>query len=204
MIDPVDAASSAADEIADAALALLDEVPPEPAVDPLEDAPGVDPVARALSVVGQGVYELGRGGRRPLWPTPFDALRRCDCSGFVAWCWGLDRYQPGRIGGGWVSTTGLYRDARGERRLVVEVPIANARPGDVLVYPSAYRDGHRVRVGHCALVVARAASVARCADLEVAECQASSAPAVRRRSGVLWDRRGGIVVRRVPVDRTTR
>jgi len=86
-----------------------------------------DPAAmRAISVIGRGVYRLGRGGRDPLAPTPFDAAGESDCSGYAAWCLGLDRYQPGEITGGWISTDAIVRDARGPRALFELVGVAPA------------------------------------------------------------------------------
>lgn len=86
-----------------------------------------DPVAlRARSMVGRGVYRLGRGGRKPLASSPFDAAGEADCSGYAAWAIGLDRYQPGDIGGDWISTDSIVRDARGPRAMFELVGAAPA------------------------------------------------------------------------------
>lgn len=71
---------------------------------------GVDPasVLEARRWVGGGVYKLGAGGRNPDDGTPFDRDGRCDCSGFVAHCLGIDRKQPD----GWVNTTAIVLDAQ--------------------------------------------------------------------------------------------
>ena len=199
-IDPRDSASSAADAIARAA-AILDDIPPGDRHHPtLPPAPGVDVVTRALSVVGQGVYGLGRGGRRPLWPTPFDALGRCDCSGYaLSWAFGLDRYQPGRIAGDWLACDLVYADATGPRRMWRRVDVADVQPGDALVYPGRHENGRRVAIGHCAVVVERPAVVTSFADCGVTHCHgpAGHSPAITRATGALWTRHGGIAVRRV-------
>lgn len=78
----------------------------------LSYVPGVDAadppsVVEARRWIGQGEYRLGAGGRRPEDGTPFDAEGRCDCSGFVCHCLGIDR----RAVDGWINTTAIVRDA---------------------------------------------------------------------------------------------
>lgn len=163
-------------------------------------------VARALALVGTGRYALGCGGRDPAAPLgpyrrrPGDpdaiyAARRAlgrvwlDCSGYLAASWGVDRYQPTGIAGGWLSCAALYADARGPQRWCRAVPVGEVLPGDGLVW-----DGHP---GHCCVVVARPEVVERYADLEVAQCRSGRAPAIVRSTGAAWDRRSGIAVRRV-------
>lgn len=105
---------------------------------------GAQVVARARGAIGKGTrYRLGAGGRDPLAPEPG---RRgvgwlyCDCSGFAAWCVGVDRYLPNAAiptlpNGQWFETSALVRDARSPFGFVVEVPWAEAHPGDLLVWP---------------------------------------------------------------------
>jgi cell wall-associated NlpC family hydrolase len=111
-------------------------------------------VARARSATGKGtVYSLGEGGREPALPTPG---HRCDCSGFAAWCVGVDRYLPNddlknlMPGEAWFETSTLARDARSPFGFVAEVPWLAALPGDLLVYPD--RSGHQGHVGVVATV----------------------------------------------------
>jgi cell wall-associated NlpC family hydrolase len=156
---------------------------------------GAEVVARALSVVGQGVYQLGKGGRNPEAPSPLIG-GRCDCSGFASWCSGLDRYQPDQIDGDWISTTSIYRDATGPRRMFDVVELAAAQPGDLVVYPSRYRLGVRTGIGHVGVVVA--VTGPGWSGLDVVDCAGRRPPAIAHRpdGGALWGRRGGAVVRR--------
>ena len=155
-------------------------------------------VRRALSVEGTGIYGLGKGGRDPLAPSPLDALGRGDCSAFLAWCWSESRKDSDdgddEIAGDWIYTDALARDALGPQRFCRRVAIADVQPGDALVY------GAGAKVGHCAIVVGRAAAVHAFADLAVAHCHGPSGkgPAITRASGALWDRHDdAIAIRRV-------
>lgn len=151
-------------------------------------------VARALSCVGHGVYKLGAGGRNPEMPSPFIG-GLCDCSGFaLAWCQGLDRYQPGRIDGDYLWTDGVYADAKGPRRMFAEVALDHTQLGDCVVYRGSRTLGIR-HPGHCGVIVA--INGEGWGSLDVVDCHGGKAPAVGHRSGGLWGRAGGIVVRRV-------
>ena len=166
---------------------------------------GAEVVARALSVVGQGRYRLGKGGRRPANLTPFDAAGLCDCSGFAAWSMGLDRYQPGRIAGDWISTDAIVADAQGPGRMFAVVGRLTAggldrpagwQPGDLVVYPGRRVLGRRVAIGHVGVVVA--VTGPGWSGLDVVDCAGRRPPAIAHRpdGGALWGRRGGVVVRR--------
>ena len=173
-------------------------------------------VRRALSVEGTGLYGLGCGGRDPSASSPLGeyrprpgedpritAARRAmgplwgDCSAFLAWCWSEPRHDPDdgedEIGGDWIYTDALEADGRGPQKFARRVMPANVQPGDGLVY------GAGAKVGHCAIVIARPAVVRRFADVTVAHCHGPSGkgPAITRASGALWDRKGGIAIRRV-------
>ena len=111
-------------------------------------------VARARSAIGsRTVYALGQGGRNPRAAHPGSRLLlvgppRLDCSGFAAWCVGVDRYLPnGAVphlpGGEWFETTQLCRDGRTPFGYVTAILWAAAEPGDLLAYPdSSGRQGH--------------------------------------------------------------
>jgi cell wall-associated NlpC family hydrolase len=179
------------------------EIPPEneplapfaPARAPLPTS-AEQAVGRALSVVGQARYKLGRGGRKPRALVPWDVEGFCDCSGFASWVHGLDRYQPEVRPGGsdWISTTSIYDDATGEHRMFRAVPVEEALPGDLVVYPSRYKKGVRIGIGHVGVIVARLRD--GWDGLEVVDCAARRGPAIAHRSGELWARRG-IVARRL-------
>jgi cell wall-associated NlpC family hydrolase len=108
-----------------------------------------DVVRRARSVLDRGVYRLGAGGRRPQDPHPFDKNNGADCSGFVAWCLGLDRYQPDTIG--WIETTKVHTDAMYRQKLFDVEPKIGARPGDIFVWPDKSSKGGKLE-GHIGIV----------------------------------------------------
>lgn len=119
-------------------------------------------VARAKRCIGKGIkYKLGRGGFNPKASGPG---AECDCSGFVAWCYGVSRVlkdHPAYIkwNGGWFETTAVERDLLSELGIVEEVGYALTRPGDlVVVGDRGKRQGHigiisagppDVKVIHC-------------------------------------------------------
>lgn len=102
------------------------------------------------------LYILGAGGRDPKAETPFtrkDSQLGADCVGFTCWCLGHDRYQPATfpLYDGWINTDSLLLDANGRQTWYARV--SRPEPGDVVVFPSIVKDGHRERMGHIALVV---------------------------------------------------
>lgn len=77
-------------------------------------------VVEARRWLGTGLYQLGRGGRHPEDGTPFDTGNRCDCSGFVCHCLGIDRFEDGR----WWNTDAILRDGRALGGRWEPVPLA--------------------------------------------------------------------------------
>ena len=170
--------------------------PPELAAVEREIEAAPDPraarvVERALRAVGTCTYSLGKGGRHPEADSPGDGEGRCDCSGYASWALGLDR-KSGAIDGGWISTDSIVRDARGPRRMFREVPIGDAKPGDLVVYPGRFVAGRRVGIGHVGVIVEPGPTILAC---RVAHCAASGKVAVRVSDGRPWAR-SGIVARR--------
>lgn len=112
-------------------------------------------VARAVSQVGKDVrYVMGAGGNNPSAKGPGTAPGvSSDCVGFVAWACGFDRYQPGRFEyyGGWINTDSMLLDATGKQGFFK--PMLELIYPHLIVYPSTFREGKRVRVGHVGLVV---------------------------------------------------
>ena len=128
---------------------------------------GEQRVERARSMLNRGKYHLGHGGRNPLAEDPFDhddpdfeGEETVDCSGFVAWTEGADRFEPGnhpglsepneQDDGVWFSTRTMVRDSGNKkkyrhRRVGRDEPV---KPGDVIVYPP-YGSKH---YGHTGLV----------------------------------------------------
>ena len=126
-------------------------------------------VDRALSALGTCDYKLGHGGFSAVskfpgarWQDPKTGLSRvsCDCSGFVAWCLMRSRRSSKQFAW-WLSTDSIWSDAkgtlkkkRGEIRLFKEVPIEEAKPGDLVVYPDRYApSGKKLGEGHVAVLV---------------------------------------------------
>lgn len=107
-------------------------------------------------------YILGAGGRNPQADKPFtlkNGALGSDCIGFVLWCWGLDRYQP--IDGkdleypfyeGWINTDSMLMDVKGKHIYFEET--SEPFPGCAVVYPSIWKNGKMIRMGHIGLVVA--------------------------------------------------
>lgn len=95
-------------------------------------------VARAKSAIGRPTrYKLGAGGRAPSLKLPDIEL---DCSGFVAWALGVDRYLPnGSIpyidNGAWFECTNVFKDALSPYGFVAHVDLRQAVAGDLLVWP---------------------------------------------------------------------
>lgn len=128
----------------------------------------------------KATYKLGAGGRNPEAGHPFtvrDGVLGSDCSGFVRWCWQIDRYQPKwfPLYDGWINCDSLIlAGARGAARLdlfargktygedfessfphdrFIAGPAYEALPGDAVVYPSIWKNDVRKRVGHEGIVV---------------------------------------------------
>lgn len=155
-------------------------------------------VRRALSLLDvRATYKLGMGGRDPDAPTPLDHRGRCDCSGALSWCFGLDRYHPGYEGGDWIWTNAMYQDARNDKPGLFESPDDNtdARDGDLagilpgygVVYPS----GSGRRYGHCGVYVG---------GNDVVDCASGrgAGQAMAKRPLGFFIDRGAVVIR--PVD----
>lgn len=100
------------------------------------------------------------------WPAGHTA----DCSGFVAWCYGLPRY-PRKLRGAQLFTTSFYEDAvRPSKNLFVkrtEVPTV----GGIVVYPYfRYEPGGKRHPGHIAII-----SVVRSpTDYDIIDCSETS------------------------------
>lgn len=100
-------------------------------------------VGRARLACGHGcVYVLGKGGMSPLSDFPFDGNKECDCSGAANWFLGRSRFD----GKEWWGTDQIDADASGVQSLFRKVPWAEARPGDLVVYPHQ-TPGHHGHVG---------------------------------------------------------
>jgi hypothetical protein len=117
-------------------------------------------VARARSAIGKGIhYDLGKGGRDPFAALPSGAGLLCDCSGFAAWCAGVDRFLPndGGIphleGAAWFETTALVRDAIARGLGFCDaVRWQFAHPGDLVVFGDSRGTDDKIHQGHVGVV----------------------------------------------------
>ena len=152
-------------------------------------------VARAIALVGRGIYDLGTGDV----DTPDDGAY--DCFGFaVCKIFGLRRHRPGFNLGAWatveddLNSNSLIEDAQhaGELAEVVYTPA----PGVLLAYPMIRLVGyHDPWIGHIGIVV----GVSRCtswhqelpsyAQRDVVQCQGPNGrrPGIRASDGSVWD-----------------
>ena len=170
-------------------------------------------IAKANSMVGEHiVYKLGAGGRNPdnLSPATFkDGVLACDCSGFVAWCWGFDRYQDNHVGknqwdgksnarpglfgyfpyyGGWINTDSMLEDAFDSNIdwfSHLNYPI----PGCIVAYGSTGEDNNK-RIGHEGLVISTPEyfdknNKEHWKKLVIIDCR-SAKPAIAIRDGLTW------------------
>ncbi len=106
----------------------------------------------AQSVLGLHTkYQLGAGGINPLDPFP----PACDCSGFIAWSIGIPRELPPGSDL-WLNTDCIWSGgAPVKPGLFIQTPLANAAPGDLLVYPHNLEGEH----GHVGLILETANSL---------------------------------------------
>jgi hypothetical protein len=117
---------------------------------------------RAFRFVGDPSigYHLGAGGADPWAITPAAAhwktgIVGLDCSGYVAYAWGLRRKLDEDVlaaWGGYISTDSIIADARGARQ--VFEPIRRPELAALVVYCGVDLDGDgdRDRVGHVGLI----------------------------------------------------
>lgn len=112
-------------------------------------------VSRALGMVEQGIeYELGKGGMNPNLPTPAPH-GLCDCSGFIAWCFGISRKTEHpfyvRYMGGWFDTSMIYKDVGHTAGLFEQ--LATPRKGAIIVFGDRTTQTGR-KQGHIGLITA--------------------------------------------------
>jgi len=112
-------------------------------------------IQRASSQVGKNtVYALGTGSSQGL--NPRDERGRCDCSAFVCWCLNLPKHQPQivwlrNVNGGWYNTDGMWWDTVKETTGFFS-PVAAAKVGAIVVYPSKTIAPGGPSIGHVGLI----------------------------------------------------
>ncbi len=146
----------------------------------------------------QAFYRLGKGGRHPEADVPWDDQRQCDCSGFVAWVLGYDRYRGDDV---WINTDAILVGKAGLFRTVPKEEEVSV--GDALVYGSVYVNGER-RPGHVGVITEIAPSFVRGGPewwraLKVAHCSPGnsralgSGHAIAETDARIWRSKGRIV-----------
>ncbi len=141
-------------------------------------------VDRARNALGKRTKYLNEA-KPPLpstddWPIGIEA----DCSGFVAWCFRLDRNQP-RVHDHQLYTDTMFDDARG-RHLFFRA-VTEPAPGDIVLYPY-YRNTDRKRLhpGHVAIITA----VRGRADYDIIDCSETmgkAGDAITQRQGEVFE-----------------
>lgn len=154
-------------------------------------------VARANLMLAANTfpYVLGAGGRDPTQGTPLTTrpdtghtVPGCDCIGFVAWCWGVDRYQKAfpRYDG-WINVDSLLLSAASDDGWAELID--GPEVGCAVAYPSVWLDGHMERMGHIGLVLTTSEYGPWASS--VVHCNAASRPgALAANSAHLWERAG--------------
>lgn len=151
-------------------------------------------IKRALSAIGQKcVYKLGFGGRDPSAIVPWNTEKQLDCSGFVCWANGLDRFQDPD----WLSTDGIIRFAKQNKLFKI---VSTPEPGDVVVYGDSKNSvGNRVQ-GHTG-IVSVVGSWGNWSALKVIHCSNGSfektGDAIRETEGKLFSTKPWYFVRRI-------
>lgn len=121
--------------------------------------PLADILSRAWYWVTQNAkYVLGAGGRSPDAPTPFTTKGAdvgSDCVGWALWALGIDRYQPKLFTyyDGWMNTDSIIADAKTKVGGGLWQLLSKPEAGCLVVFPSLYKDGRMIRMGHVGLVV---------------------------------------------------
>lgn len=128
-------------------------------------------VDRARSAIGRRtVYVLSAGGRDPAADHPAMKVEHqgglvwgCDCTGFEAWGYGVDRYLLASENkshpllerypfGEWFESSALVKDAHSSKGFVDQVPWAAALPGDALMWGDRIGTDHVKHQGHVGIV----------------------------------------------------
>lgn len=152
-------------------------------------------VHRAHTQLGCGTYQLGQGNFRPAAPdSPWTGEHRgADCIGFVLWCHRITRHRPGFNTGPWstcvddINTDSAIEDAQHRAELFDLVALEDVQPGDLLVYHSVLRNGHRLPMGHVGLVVDVPAGIRTVADLTIIQSHGpNGAPMAVKTDGAIW------------------
>lgn len=125
-------------------------------------------LTRARTALGRGTsYRIDTIPPHPdsdVWPKDI----RADCSGFVAWCFRLNRYPP-QLRGAQLFTDTIYADAALSAGNVFFRRVVAPTPGGIVVFPW-YRAEDGRHAGHVALVT----GVRGPGDYTIIDCSGSA------------------------------
>ena len=104
-------------------------------------------VERARTALGKKTeYKLGKGGYKPGLTTPAPA-GKCDCTGFLAWAFGISRELDNpyykQLNGGWFETSAIYKDIQSPYGIFGQLD--KPQVGAVAVYGDS--GGHEGHIG---------------------------------------------------------
>lgn len=153
----------------------------QPAISPEEDG---DIVRRAkLALHHKTIYKLGAGGRNPSAPFPWDEDHECDCTGFLAHCWGMHRdLSVNRKVH--IQSDYLVLESRKPASQSAVVKLKFPEIGCGIVYPGKWTGGkllwgNRISAGHAAVYIGKS---------EIIDCASGS----YRRTGDAITKRNGL------------
>jgi hypothetical protein len=103
-------------------------------------------IERARTALGKKTgYKLGKGGMNPKLETPA-VNNQCDCTGFLAWAFGISRYLKDnpyyiQLNGGWFETTAIFKDVNSPNGIFTKLDAPKV--GAIAVYgDSGGSQGH--------------------------------------------------------------
>ena len=156
----------------------------------------IDPPMGVVSIPKPVLYRLTErnGGTDPFqkhcgsWSPDINRWTS-DCTGFVCWCLGLDRYQPPE----WINTDSAIRDAKNGKIRFTEISVPEL--GCAVVFGSVWRNGIRTKVGHWGIVTGVPAEWESSWELlKVTHCSSGvsrkTGSAISETSGEVWRNRG--------------
>jgi len=160
-----------------------------------------DVVAAARAALGWGrtTYSMARNtGMGESWlPDPRVGYETGDCSDFVCDCLGIPKNQTDGLATTGGSGRWLGADAIAAGHIGEAHPLAEARPGDLIVFAGRWERGERVAIGHvevCVEVYEGRIFTIGCASSNHRHNAKRSAIAERDKTD-LWKRKGAVAVR---------
>ena len=166
----------------------IDDVPQNASLAPAASVNSI--IQRAASAINKGIrYKLGDGGITPTASLP-TANKRCDCSGFVCWVYGLSRKTTIPFYnqfGGWIFTDSMEADVKSQAGIFEKLNIPEV--GCMVVYGAGNKIGHVGIVSE--LANGQMKKVIHCSsgnDAKFKDSIQETAPTVFNRADALWGR----------------